>query len=220
MSRWLFSSLMTALVATAVAAQGPPVSIQPPTPANAAQNITLNGCVRPGQTAADPFTLSNAARLAPTTVPEASTVSPPPATFPTGAPSVTTGTTGAVGTTGTTAATGTAGVAGTTGTMTVGGTPSTAGGAGTATPAMPGLPPTMYQLSGTSVGSYVGQSVQVTGMLLPSPNVAATSGASSSGVTRPTGGTDVVGATPATATPVLPEFRVLRVEPLGLRCPQ
>src|SRR5438093_8979055 len=156
MSRWLFSSLMTALVATAVAAQGPPVSIQPPTPANAAQNITLNGCVSPGQTAADPFTLSNAARLAPTTVPEASTVSPP-ATSPTGAPSVTTGTTGAVGTAGTMAAAGTAGAAGTTGTMTVGGTPSTAGAAGTATPAMPGLPPTMYQLSGTSVGSYVGQ---------------------------------------------------------------
>jgi hypothetical protein len=85
---------------------------------------------------------------------------------------------------------------------------------------MPGLPPTVYQLSGTSVGSYVGQSVQVTGMLVPSPNVAATSGASSSGVTRPTGGTDVVGATPPTVTPVLPEFRVVRVEPLGIRCPQ
>ena len=220
MSRWLFSTMLTALAATAVAAQGPPVSIQPPTLANAAQNITLNGCVSPGQTAADPFTLSNALRLAPTTLPEASTVSPPPATSLAGAPSMTTGTTGAVGTTGTTGATGTVGAAGTTGAMTVGGTPPTAGGAGTATPAMPGLPPTMYQLSGTSVGSYVGQSVQVTGMLVPSPNVAATSGASSSGVTRPTGGTDVVGATPATATPVLPEFRVVRVEPLGIRCPQ
>jgi hypothetical protein len=220
MSRWLFSSMLAPLAAAAVAAQGPAVSIQPPTPANAEQNITLSGCVSPGQTAADPFTLSNATRLAPTTVPEASTVPPPPPTSPTGAPSVTTGTTGTAGATGATGVTGTAGVAGTTGTMTAGGTPSTAGGAGAATPAMPGLPPTMYQLSGTSVGSYVGQSVQVTGMLLPSPNVAATSGASSSGVTRPTGGTDVVGATPPTTAPVLPEFRVARVEPLGIRCPQ
>src|SRR5437899_5022973 len=126
MSRCLFSSMLTALAATAVAAQGPPVSIQPPTPANAAQNITLNGCVSPGQTAADPFTLSNALRLAPTTVPEASTVSPPPATSPTGAPSVTTGTSGAIGTTGTTGATGTAGAPGTTGTQKVRGTPSAA----------------------------------------------------------------------------------------------
>src|SRR5439155_22681253 len=109
MSRWLFSSLMTALVATAVAAQGPPASIQPPTPANAAQNITLNGCIRPGQTAADPFTLSNAARLAPTTVPEASTVSPPLATSPTGAPSVTTGTSVAICKTGASGGTGTDG---------------------------------------------------------------------------------------------------------------
>jgi hypothetical protein len=228
MSRWLFSSMLTTLAATALAAQGPAVSIQPPNPVGASQqSVTLSGCVGAGQTAAAPFTLSNATRLGPTTVPEPSTVSPPPATSSTGAPSVTTGTTGAAaGATGTTGATGTAGAAGTTGTMTGGGTTSTAGVAGTAgvstlaTAGVPGLPPSTYQLSGTSVGSYVGQSVQVTGMLVPSPNVAATSGASSSGVTRPTGGTDVVGATPPTTTPVLPEFRVVRVEPLGIRCPQ
>jgi len=230
MSRWLFSSMLTAVAATALAAQGPAVSIQPPNPAGASQqSVTLSGCVGAGQTAAAPFTLSNATRLGPTTVPEPSTVSPPPATSPTGVPSVTTGTTGAAGATGTTGATGTAGAAGTTGTtgtMTGGGTTSTAGVAGTAgisTPAtagVPGLPPSTYLLSGTSVGSFVGQSVQVTGMLVPSPNVAATSGASSSGVTRPTGGTDVVAATPPTTAPVLPEFRVVRVEPLGIRCPQ
>jgi hypothetical protein len=78
------------------------------------------------------------------------------------------------------------------------------------------VPPSTYQLSGSFVGSYVGQSVQVTGMLMPTPNVAATAGAESSGVTRPTGGTDVVGSTP----PMLPQFQVTRVEPLGIRCPQ
>jgi hypothetical protein len=82
------------------------------------------------------------------------------------------------------------------------------------------MPPSTYQLSGTSVSSYVGQSVQVTGMLIPTPNVAATAGAESSGVTRPTGGTSVVGATPPMTSPVVPEFRVVRVEPMGIRCPQ
>jgi hypothetical protein len=62
----------------------------------------------------------------------------------------------------------------------------------------------------------MGQSVQITGMLVPTPNVAATAGAGSSGVTRPAGGTDVVAAT----QPTLPEFRVTRVESLGFRCPQ
>ena len=97
------------------------------------------------------------------------------------------------------------------------------GAAGTAGVVPPGVgtapgvvPPSTYLLSGMSVSSYAGQSVQVTGMLMPTPNVAATAGAASSGVTRPTGGTDVVG----TATATLPQFQVVRVEPLGIRCPQ
>jgi hypothetical protein len=214
MSRWLFSSMLTALTSTALAAQ----SVQTPNPAGSAQqSVTLSGCVNPGTTAAAPFTLSNATRFGPTTVPEPSTVSPPPSTSPTGAPSVTTGTTGAAGATGTTGATGTAGAAGgTAGTTSTTGVAGTTGATTPATAAVTGLPPSTYQLSGTSVSSYVGQSVQVTGMLVPSPNVAATTGTGSSGVTRPTGGTDVVGATP----PMLPEFRVVRVEPLGIRCPQ
>ena len=64
----------------------------------------------------------------------------------------------------------------------------------------------------------MGQSVYVTGMLGPSPSVAATAGAESSGVSRPTGGTDVIGA-PVTP-PTVPAFRVARVEPMGIRCPQ
>jgi hypothetical protein len=223
----LISSVLIALGAAALAAQtAPNPSTQTPGIPGSQQSITLMGCIGPGATPASPFTLSNATRLGPTTVPEPSTVSPPPGTSPTGTPTVTTGTTGVTGATGTGA---TAGVtAGTTGTMPTGGTsPTTAGTAGTAGVGTPTagtapavMPPSTYQLSGASVSSYVGQSVQVTGMLLPSPNVAATAGAESSGVTRPTGGTSVVGATPSTTSPVVPEFRVVRVEPMGIRCPQ
>ncbi len=202
----LISSAFLGLMTSAPAAQAP----QTPAPMSSApQSITMMGCVSPGATPSGPVTLSNAVQFGPMTVPEPSTVSPPPGASPTGVPGVTTGT---------------AGTAGTTGTMT-GGTPSTAGTAGTAAPgtspvgtvgAVPGVPPTTYQLSGTFVSSYVGQNVQVTGVLVPTPNVAATAGAASSGVTRPAGGTDVVGTT----QPTLPEFRVTKVEPLGIRCPQ
>ena len=222
----VISSALVALTSTAFSAQ-----VQTPGTSGSQQSITLMGCVGRGTTPGAPMTLTNAAQLAPTTVPEPGTVSPPPGTSPTGTPSVTTGTAGSTGTTGVTGTAGVAGgTAGTTGTMagTVISPPTVAGTVGVGTMAAgaapgvinpPGLPPTTYQLSGTSVSSYVGQSVQVTGTLIPSTNVAATAGAQSSGVTRPAGGTDVVGATPP-AVPAIPEFRVTRVEPLGLRCPQ
>jgi hypothetical protein len=210
MTPLFISSALVALTSTALGAQ-----VQTPGTSGSQQSITLMGCVGPAGTPAAPMTLTNATRLAPTTVPEPSTVSPPPSTSPTGTPSVTAGTAGATGTTGVTGTAGVAGTtAGTTGTMTGSVTPPAIG-----VPNPAGLPPSTYQLSGTSMSSYVGQNVQVTGTLVPSTNVAATAGAQSSGVTRPTGGTDVVGATPP-AVPAIPEFRVTRVEPLGIRCPQ
>jgi len=134
---------------------------------------------------------------------------------PTGTSGVTAGTTGTM--TGSTGATPPAtGVAGTAGAATTTPTTGAAGTPGGVT-GVPGMPATTYQLSGTSVGSFVGQSVQVTGTLVPSPNVAATAGTQSSGVTRPTGGTGVAGAT---NQPAVPQFQVTRVEPLGYRCPQ
>jgi hypothetical protein len=193
----VFGGVLIVFAAAELNAQtAPNVSIQTPIPTSSTQTITLSGCITPGATAADPFTLSNAARLGPMTVPEP------------GSPLGATSGVGLVGSSGTILTAGTAG-----GTM-----PTATGSVGTAGAANPvTLPPSTYQLSGASVRSYAGQSVVVTGMLLPTPNVAATAGAESSGVARPTGGTDVIGA-PVTP-PTVPEFRVTRVESMGLRCP-
>jgi hypothetical protein len=222
MQRILASSVLVALSATVLPAQTSAPGI-----AGTQQSMTLTGCVGRGTTTGPPFTLYNAMPLGPTMVPEPSTVAPPAATSPTvtpsvttptGTPSVATGTTGVAGAVGTAGTAGTAGAAGMTGVTPASGAAGTAGVGTPAAGAATGLPPSTYQLSGPWVSLYVGQNVHVTGMLVPSPNVAATAGAQSSGVTRPTGGTDVVGATPP-AMPAMPEFRVTRVEPLGIRCP-
>jgi hypothetical protein len=197
MKRSAFGGVLIVSAAAVLNAQtAPTVSVQTPIPMSSAQNITLSGCIIPGATAADPFTLSNAARLGPMTVPE---------------PGSTLGATSGVGLVGSSGTIPTAGTAG--GTM-----PTATGSVGTAGATNSGtVPPSTYQLSGASVRSYAGQSVFVTGMLLPTPNVAATAGAESSGVFRPTGGTDVIGA-PVTP-PTVPVFHVTRVESMGLRCP-
>jgi len=246
--RSLFSAALIAVSATVLSAQ---TTTSPSPGMGQQQSVTMNGCITAGPTGSS-FMLSNAMPLAPTTVPQTSTMTMPSGAATTGAAGTVAGTAGTTGTvagtgsvTGSTGATpgvppGTTGVtAGTTGTMTSGTGAGTTGvtgtaGAGTtppttgvtgaagvagAPPAVGGVPPmpaSTYQLSGTSVSPYVGQSVQVTGMLVPSPNVAATAGAQSSGVTRPTGGTNVVGAT----TQPMPQFQVTKVEPLGIRCPQ
>jgi hypothetical protein len=234
MHRILASGVFVALSAAFLAAQSTPMAtVQPPATSRPPQMMTLSGCVNPGATPADPLLLSNATRLAPTTYPEAGVNTSSAAgtagtagttgTVATGVPPVS-GTTGTAGTAGTT--TGVMPTTGVTGTAAVGspaGVPTTgvSGTAGATTPgaaAAAGLPPSTYQLSGMPMSAYSGQSVQVTGMLVPSPNVAATAGASASGVTRPTGSTDVTAA--PTSPAAVPQFQVTRVEPLGIRCPQ
>ena len=234
--RSLFSAALIAVSATVLSAQ---TTTSPSPGTGQQQSVTMNGCIAAGPTGSS-FMLSNAMPLAPTTVPQTSTMTTPSGAATTGAAGTvagTAGTPGAVGGTGSvtgsagattgvpTGTTGvTAGTTGVTGTAGAGTTPPTTGvtgaaGVAGAPPAVGGVPPmpaSTYQLSGTSVSPYAGQSVQVTGMLLPSPNVAATAGAQSSGVTRPTGGTNVVGAT----TQPMPQFQVTKVEPLGIRCPQ
>ena len=238
--RSLFSAVLIAVSTTVLGAQTTPS----PAGAGSQQSVTMNGCVAAGPTASSPFMLSNAVTLYPTTIPQTSTMlwSPTGAPGPTGTVTGTAGMTGTVGGTGgvtgstgatTGVPTGTTGVtAGSTGTMTGGTGAATTGGsgilvvgptptigvtgtAGVVPPAV--IPPTTYQLSGALLGSYVGQHVQVTGTLVPSANVSATAGTQSSGVTRPTGGTDVVGAAP---NQPVPQFQVTRVDPLGYRCPQ
>jgi hypothetical protein len=239
--RSLFSAALIAVSTTVVGAQ----TATSPSGAGSPQSVTLNGCVAAGPTASSPVMLSNAMTLYPATIPQTTTMlwSGTGAPGTTGAATGTAGTTGTVGETGratgstgaaTGVPTGTAGVtAGLTGTMTGGTGAATTGGSGivvvgpTPTTAVTGtadvvplavIPPTTYQLSGALLGSYVGQRVQVTGTLVPSANVAATAGTQSSGVTRPTGGTNVVGAT--TNPQPMPQFQVTRVEPMGYTCPQ
>jgi hypothetical protein len=201
--RSLLSGALIAVSATVLAAQ------TATSPFGAGQQtITMNGCITAGPTAAAPFMLSDAMPLAPTTVPQTSTMITPSAVGTTGTMS------GSAG-----ATTPTTGVAGTAGVTTPApGVTATIGAAAPPAVGGPAMPPTTYQLSGTSVSSYVGQSVQVTGTLVPSPNVAAAAGTQSSGVTRRTGGTAVAGAT--TNRQALPQFQVTRVEPLGYQCPQ
>ena len=63
MQRSLFSSFVSVVVGlgtTTLAAQTTPtVSIQPPASMSPQQSITLSGCISPGATAADPFTLTS-----------------------------------------------------------------------------------------------------------------------------------------------------------------
>ena len=80
---------------------------------------------------------------------------------------------------------------------------------------------TMYRLSGTDMGAYVGQRVQVTGGsprlrvgfgLTPSPNAAAQAGA----VDPP----PAAAGTPTRGTGPAPEFRVRSVKAVSGACPQ
>jgi hypothetical protein len=221
MKRSACGAVLIAFAAAVLNAQSTPtVSIQPPV-MSSAQSVTLKGCITRGATAADPFTLSDAVRLAPMTVPESSITTPAPA----GAGLA--GTTGRIPTAGTAGGSASAAV-GAVGTAGTGSSEVTTSGLVThlvepepalvLPPSMSHLvPPSIYQLSGTSVRSYVGQSVFVTGMVVPSPNVAATPGAESSGVSTPAGSTDVIAA-PVTP-PTLPSFHVARVESMGIPCP-
>ena len=80
---------------------------------------------------------------------------------------------------------------------------------------------TGYRLSGTEMKKYAGKRVQIAGGLVPSPNAAATAGASSSGVVPPTGVDGAINSAPRTPSAVvsLPEFQVLTVRPIPGPCP-
>jgi hypothetical protein len=70
-------------------------------------------------------------------------------------------------------------------------------------------------LSGADVSTYTGKRVQIVGALVPSPNAAATAGATSSSVIGATGTTGV--ASPIGVT-MLPEFKVVTVTPVAGPC--
>ena len=80
---------------------------------------------------------------------------------------------------------------------------------------------TGYRLSGTGMKKYAGKRVQIAGGLVPSPNAAATAGASSSGVVPPTGVDGAINSAPRTPSAVvsLPEFHVVTVRPIPGPCP-
>jgi hypothetical protein len=65
------------------------------------------------------------------------------------------------------------------------------------------------------MSSYAGKRVQIVGALVPSPNAAATAGATSSGVVGATGTTGVANPTGVSA---LPEFKVVTVTPIAGPC--
>jgi hypothetical protein len=82
---------------------------------------------------------------------------------------------------------------------------------------------TGYRLSGIEVKKYAGKRVQIVGGLVPSPNAAATAGASSSGAMPPTGVDGAINSAPRTPSApgvvALPEFRVLTVRSIAGPCP-
>lgn len=174
-----------ACAGTAVA-QTNPSSTAPATKPDT-QTLTMTGCVTAGANARDAFTLTS-----PSLVSMASKPAPPPG--PTDASVPPPGTTStAVGTTGSAT------------------TPKTTD----ATSAAAASSPTGYWLTGADVSAYAGKRVRIVGMLVPSPNAAATAGAASSSVVGPTG---MTGAANPAGMPVLPAFRVVTIAPVAGPC--
>jgi len=193
--------------------------------AAAPHSITLTGCVGGGNNA-QPITLSNAmvlpagaqadATAAPSPVPDAvsqPTTQPPTSSAGAAGAAGTTGTAGAAGAAGTTGAAGAAGTAGTTGAAGTTGVAGTAGApagsvgasataAGTAPAGSSASSVSGYRLSGTDMTGWIGRRVQLVGSLVQTPvgTSAATVGANTSGV--------------------LPEFRVVSVQPISGDCPR
>jgi hypothetical protein len=214
--------MKTALCGIALVCSSAAFAQTSPVPVAASpKTITLTGCVG-GGTNAQPITLANAMVIPSTEQAGAPAVPPSPVpdvvSRPATQPPTAAGTSDAAATANTAATGGTSGTAAATGSATVGtaaGSPSPTSGAIGTSGAITGTAPagssassiSGYRLSGADMTSWVGRRVQIVGIVVPAASGAMTLSAGAAGY-----GPD--------GSPIVPEFRVISVQPVTGSCPE